>query len=176
MLSEQVDMFYLSTQRPKQILHLSSASHSNGDSAMWPGYSLLRRQTTQCSREYAAYLCQQRTKKLATANRSRVSIRVLARANVVVTVSWVCPQWLNCLLTLMTHTIFTYTVKQKSRPANIFTRTSSTGLPAESQKTHNNALIDKTADLNERNFLIRVLYMPLTFKASWYVCMFRSFI
>ena len=61
---------------------------------------------------------------------------------------------------------FTYTVKQKSRPADIFTRTSSTGLLAESQKTHNNALIDKTADLNERNFLIRVLYMPLTFKAS----------
>ena len=37
-------------------------------------------------------------------------------------------------------------------------------------KSHNKALIDKTADLNERNFLIHVLL--LTFKAVWYVCIY----
>jgi len=57
----------------------------------------------------------------------------------------------------MTHTFHVYFPTK--RPVDILTRTISTVLFSESELIiHNKALIDKTADLNERNFLFRVLY------------------
>ena len=51
-----------------------------------------------------------------------------------------------------------YTFKQKPRRADILTWKTSTGLLAESQNHNSKSAIDKTNDLNERNFLISVLY------------------
>jgi len=59
----------------------------------------------------------------------------------------------------MTHTF--HVSFPTKRPVDILTRTISTVLFSESELIiHNKALIDndKTADLNERNFLFRVLY------------------
>ena len=73
-----------------------------------------------------------------------------------VTVNWAYLQWLNCLLTLMTRTFNVYcqtkTVLQTFLPER--------QAPAYSLrvKTHNKPLIDKTANLNEHNFLIRLSY------------------
>jgi len=55
------------------------------------------------------------------------------------------------------HILFTHTGKQKSRPANILPERQALAYLLR-DKTHNKILIDKTADLNERNFLIRLLY------------------
>jgi len=74
-----------------------------------------------------------------------------------VTWNWACLQWLNCLLTLMTYRLLLRILSNKNHVLQTFLPERQAPAYSLRVKTHCKALIDKTADLNERNFLIRVL-------------------